>query len=59
MLISIIAIIVGTALLIGGIGLFVKEKDDADSAKIYGITAAVGVVVLVVGILGACGIIAF
>ncbi|SFU31117.1 hypothetical protein [Butyrivibrio sp. M55] len=48
MVIGIIEIIIGLLVLGAGIYYLVKEKDDKESKKIYGITSGVGAVVSVV-----------
>ena len=48
MVIGIIGIIIGLLVLGAGIYYLIKEKDDTESKKIYGITSGIGVVVTVV-----------
>ncbi len=48
MIIKILGLIIGVAVLISGVVLFVKEKSDKESQKIYGITAVIGLIVAVV-----------
>lgn len=48
MVIGIIGIIIGLLVLGAGIYYLVKEKDDKESRKIYGITSGVGAVITVV-----------
>lgn len=48
MVIGIIGIIIGLLVLGAGIYYLVKEKNDAESKKIYSIVSAVGAVVTVV-----------
>ena len=44
---AIIGLIIGILILAAGLYYFAKEKDNAESRKIYGITALVGAVVSV------------
>ena len=48
MVIGIVGIVIGLMVLIAGIYYLVKEKNDAESKKIYGIVTAVGSVVVIV-----------
>lgn len=48
MVIGIIGIIIGLLVLGAGIYYLIKEKNDKESKKIYGITSGIGVVVTVV-----------
>ena len=48
MVIGIIGIIIGLLVLGAGIYYLIKEKDDKESKKIYGITSGIGAVVTVV-----------
>ena len=50
MVIGIIGIVIGLLVLGAGIYYLIKEKDDKESKKIYGITSGVGVVVAVIGV---------
>lgn len=50
MIIGIVGIVIGLMVLIAGIYYLVKEKNDAESKKIYGIVTAVGSVVVIVSI---------
>lgn len=47
MVIGIIGIIIGLLVLGAGIYYLIKEKDDTESKKIYGITSGVGAAVTV------------
>ena len=47
MLFNVVGLIVGVVILIAGIINLVKEKDDAESRKIYGIISLVGIVITV------------
>ena len=51
MMVSVIILLVGLAILGGGLFYLVKEKADKESRKIYGVVSAVGAVILIVGIL--------
>ena len=46
MIFNIVGLIIGVLLAIAGIYYLSKEKDDADSRKIYMITTIIGVVVI-------------
>lgn len=48
MIIKIIGILIGIAVLIGGIYYLVKEKDDAEAKKIYTIISVIGAVIVVI-----------
>ena len=48
MVIGIIGIVIGLLVLGAGIYYLIKEKNDKESKKIYGITSGIGVVVTVV-----------
>lgn len=48
MIVYVIALLIGVLILGAGIYYFVKEKADPESRNIYGITIAVGIVVMVV-----------
>ena len=50
MVIGIIGIVIGLLLLGAGIYYLIKEKDDKESKKIYGITSGVGVLVTMISI---------
>lgn len=50
MIFNIIALLVGLLIFGAGIYYLLKEKEDSESKKIYGVTIAVGVVI-VMGIL--------
>jgi len=43
---TIVGLIIGVMILAAGIYYLVKAKDDAESKKIYGITIAVGAVII-------------
>ncbi len=45
MIFNIIGLIIGVLLVIAGIYYLAKEKDDADSRKIYLVTMIIGVVI--------------
>lgn len=47
MIISIIGILIGALVLGAGIYYFIKEKNDEESRKIYGIISGVGGVMLI------------
>lgn len=47
MIINVIGMIIGILILCAGIFYCVKEKSDKESVKIYGITASIGVIVVV------------
>lgn len=47
MIINVVGIIIGILILCAGIFYGVKEKSDKESVKIYGITAIIGVIVVV------------
>ena len=47
MIFNVIGFVIGILILIAGIYYFVKEKDDKESRKIYGITTAAGTAVTV------------
>jgi len=44
---TVIGFIIGVMILGAGVYYFSKAKDDADSRKIYGITIAVGAVIII------------
>ena len=50
MVIGIIGIVIGLLVLGAGIYYLIKEKDDKESKKIYGITSCVGVLVTMISI---------
>ena len=50
MVIGIIGIIIGLLVLGAGIYYLIKEKNDEESKKIYGITSGAGVLVTVISI---------
>lgn len=50
MVIGIIGIIIGLLVLGAGLYYLIKEKDDKESKKIYGITSGVGVLITVIAI---------
>ena len=50
MVIGIIGIVIGLLVLGAGIYYLIKEKDDKESKKIYGITSGVGALVTVISI---------
>ncbi len=50
MMVSVLLVLVGIMLLGAGLYYRSKNKQDAESRKVYGITALVGVVVLAVGV---------
>ena len=50
MVIGIIGIVIGLLVLGAGIYYLIKEKDDKESKKIYGITSSVGVLVTMISI---------
>lgn len=43
---TIIGLLIGVLILITGLYYLFKEKDDAESRKIYGIATAVGVIIV-------------
>ncbi len=47
MIFNVIGFVIGILILIAGIYYFVKEKNDKESRKIYGITTAAGAAVTV------------
>ncbi len=47
MLFYVCGLIVGIMILCGGLYYLIKEKEDSESAKIYGIVAGVGLVITV------------
>lgn len=47
MIINVVGIIIGILILCAGIFYGVKEKSDKESVKIYGITASIGIIVVV------------
>lgn len=47
MIFNIIGLIVGVMILVAGVYYFIKEKDDKESRRIYSITSAVGIVIIV------------
>ena len=49
MMVSVLLVLVGIMLLGAGLYYRSKNKQDAESRKVYGITALIGVVVLAVG----------
>lgn len=51
MILKIIGLIIGTLISGAGIYYLIKEKNDSESKKIYGITALVGFIIMVVMIL--------
>lgn len=48
MIIQIIGILIGIAILIAGIYYLIKEKEDAESKKIYTVISVIGAVLVVV-----------
>lgn len=48
---NVIALIIGLLILIAGIYYLAKEKQDAESRKIYSITIIVGVIVTAFGLI--------
>ena len=44
-MISILALLIGLAILVGGICFFIKEKGDPESRKIYLVTTMAGLVI--------------
>ena len=50
MVIGIIGIIIGLLVLGAGIYYLIKEKNDKESKKIYGITSGIGAVIAVVAV---------
>lgn len=48
MIFNVVALIIGVLLLGAGIYYLVQEKSDGESKKIYGITAAVGAVIVII-----------
>ena len=48
MIFNLIGLIIGLAILIAGVFYLIKEKDDKESAKIYGIISAVGGIIFIV-----------
>ncbi len=50
MMVSVLLVLVGIMLLGAGLFYLSKNKQDAESRKIYGITALIGVVVLAAGV---------
>ena len=51
MVLNIIGLLIGIAILVAGIYYMVQDKDDAESKKIYQITAAVGAIIVSVVLL--------
>ena len=51
MVLNIIGLLIGIAILVAGIYYMVQDKDDAESKKIYQITAAVGAIIVIVVLL--------
>lgn len=51
MIFTVIALVIGAAILCGGLYYLAKEKEDRESRKIYIITAVVGAVILAGAIL--------
>ena len=47
MIVTIIMLIVGLAIFIGGLYYLVKEKEDKESRRIYAITVAVGAIIAI------------
>lgn len=47
MIFNIIGLVIGLMILAAGIYYFVKEKDDKESRKIYGIISCVGAVIFI------------
>lgn len=47
MIITMIALLIGIAILCGGLYYLVKEKDDQESRKIYTITAVIGAAITI------------
>ena len=47
MTVSIVGTIIGLMVLVFGIYYLVKEKEDKESVKIYGVTTAIGAVIFV------------
>lgn len=47
MIINVVGMIIGILILCAGIFYSVKEKSDKESVKIYGITAIIGIIVVV------------
>lgn len=47
MIFNIIGIIVGVLILFAGIYYLIKEKNDPESRKIYGITTGIGLIITV------------
>ena len=43
---TIVALVVGLAVLCGGVYYFIKEKNDRESRKIYGVVTAAGAVII-------------
>lgn len=50
-MVSIIGIIIGVLIFIAGVYYFRKEKNDAESRKIYSIVAIIGLIVALVSLL--------
>ncbi len=48
MIFNIIGLVIGLAILIAGVFYLVKEKNDKESVKIYGIISAAGAVIFIV-----------
>lgn len=51
MLITIIGLIIGLLVTVGAGYYFIKDKNDPESRKIYGIAAAIGIIVTVIMLL--------
>ncbi len=45
MLFSVIGILIGIIIFIGGMYYYIKEKSDIESRKIYGIASVIGIVI--------------
>lgn len=48
MIFYMIGMIVGLMILVGGLYYFIKEKNDKESRKIYGIASIVGAVIVLI-----------
>lgn len=48
MILNVIGLIIGVLIMVAGIYYLAKEKNDADSRKIYTVTTIVGIIVVAV-----------
>ncbi len=51
MIVQIIGILIGLAILCGGLYYFMKEKEDRESRKIYGGISFIGAIIFIVAFL--------